>query len=119
MEQKKKRFVVIGIIAGLIAVTGMIYFFVAPSYESTDNAQLDGDIVSVRSGVTAYVERVSFTDNQLVKKGDTLIVFDADEMKAKVLQAEAALENAKANVDITANHASAKSKNANAYVQSA
>ena len=118
-KQKKKRFVVIGIIAALVAVTGVIYFFVTPRYESTDNAQLDGDIVSVRSGVTAYVESLRFTDNELVKKGDTLIVFDADEMKAKVLQAEAALENAKANVSMTANHASATSKNANASVQSA
>lgn len=116
---KKKRFLIVGIIAALIAVAGSVYYFIAPHYETTDNAQLDGDIVSVRAGVTAYVESIHFTDNHLVKKGDTLIVFDADELKAKVLQAEAALENAKANLDMTANHASSTSENASAYAQSA
>jgi len=51
----------------------------------------------LRAGITGYVTKIYFIDNQMVKKGDTLITFDANEYKAKVLQAEAALENASSN----------------------
>lgn len=123
MEQKEskkpKKLIVTGIIAAVVLAIGVIYFFVKPNYESTDNAQLDGDIVSVRSGVTAYVQSVHFDDNQLVHKGDTLIVFDADELKARVMQAEAALDNAIANLQVTANHAHASIENASASALSA
>src|SRR6478752_2649427 len=119
MEQETKqksprRLIIIGIIAALVIVTGALYFIGGTSYETSDNAQVDGNIVPIRSGITAYVNAIRFNDNQTVKKGDTLIVFDADELKAKRQQAEAALDNAKANFLSTQNRASASVQNANA-----
>src|SRR5579872_5782326 len=119
MEQEAKkrnprRLVIIGVVAVLIIVVGAIYFISGTSYETSDNAQVDGNIVPIRSGITAYVNAIRFTDNQVVKKGDTLIIFDADELKAKRRQAEAALDNAKANFLSTQNKASASVDNANA-----
>jgi len=119
MEEETKtrnprRLITIGVIAAIVIAIGVIYFIAGTSYETSDNAQLDGDIVPIRSGITAYVNDIRFNDNQPVKKGDTLIIFDADELKAKRLQAEAALDNAKANLLSTQNRASASVENANA-----
>jgi len=119
MEQETKqknprRLIIIGIIAILVIAIGVIYFITGASYETSDNAQVDGNIVPIRSGITAYVNAIRFADNQVVTKGDTLIVFDADELKAKRQQAEAALDNAKANFLSVQNRASASVQNANA-----
>lgn len=114
--QKKKpnRLIIVGVIGVIAIVVGAIYFIAGAKYESTDNAQLDGNIVPIRSSTTAFITSIRFKDNQLVKKGDTLIVFDSDELKARMLQAEAALENAKANLLSAQNKASASIENAKA-----
>ncbi|TNE37199.1 HlyD family secretion protein, partial [bacterium] len=70
-------------------------------YETTDDAQLDTDMSSVSARVPGYVAMVYFTDNQNVKKGDTLIVLDDRDLALKEEQAEAALENAKAMLEVT------------------
>ena len=80
----------------LIAVLAMTWLLKSSQYESTDNAQIDGNIVDVRSSVTAYVDKINFTDNQFVGKGQLLVVFDTTKLQEKVTQAEAVLENAKA-----------------------
>ncbi|HKK12768.1 MAG TPA: HlyD family secretion protein, partial [Flavobacteriaceae bacterium] len=89
---------IVGTVAAviLIVVSGIIWFLKSNQYESTDNAQIDGNIVAVRSSVTAYVDKINFTDNQFVKEGQHLVVFDTTLLQGKVAQAEAALENAKA-----------------------
>jgi membrane fusion protein (multidrug efflux system) len=113
-QKKKRKFIVIGIVGAIALVAGAIYFINGSKYETSDNAQLDGNIIPIRSGITAYVSAIRFNDNQTVKKGDTLIVFDAEELTAKVLQAEAAVDNARANLLSTQNRASASVENANA-----
>lgn len=113
-KKKPKKLIVIGLIAAVVIVAGVIFFISGSGYETSDNAQLDGDIVPIRSGVTAYISNIRFKDNQTVKKGDTLILFDADELKAKVAQAQAALDNASANLLSVENKASASAENATA-----
>jgi membrane fusion protein (multidrug efflux system) len=116
-ETKKKKptkLIVIGLAAVIIVSIGVVFFINGAAYETSDNAQLDGDMVPIRSSVTAYIKDIRFKDNQLVKKGDTLILFDADELKAKVAQAEASLDNANANLLAVQNRASASVENATA-----
>jgi len=115
-EKKKKptRFIIIGVILAVVIGGGFIYWWSGQGYETTDNAQIDGDIVAIRSSVTAYVKDIRFTDNAHVQKGDTLVVLDTIELSAKVAQAEAALENAKANLNLAGNRATASVENANA-----
>jgi membrane fusion protein (multidrug efflux system) len=117
MKTKKKMLIVVGLVAVLIIAIGSWSWLQDARYESTDNAQLDGNIESVRASVTAYVESIRFTDNQVVHKGDTLIVFNAAALKAKVKQAEAALDNARANVSISDIKALASMENAKASLQ--
>lgn len=116
-KKKSNKLVVVIILAIIVVGTAAFYFVSGMAYETSDNAQLDGDIVPVRSGVTAYINAIRFKDNQQVKKGDTLILFDADELKAKVAQAAATLDNANANLLAVENRASASAENANASVE--
>ena len=109
----KKLKIVIGILA-IIATIGILYFVIGAKYESTDNAQLDADIIPIRSSVSGYIQSIHFKDNQSVKKGQLLFHIDDTEFRTKVAQAEAALENAKANLLAVQNNAKASNQNADA-----
>ena len=114
---KKKVKIIFGILA-LVAIVGAIFFIMGSNYESTDNAQLDADIVPIRSSVSGYVKTIHFKDNTIVKKGDLLFTIDDTEFRTKVAQAEAALENAKANLLAVKNNAQAVSFSADAALTS-
>ncbi len=92
------------IILGVVVLVGL--FFGVKSYlwskhhTETDDAQTEGDLAPIIPRVSGYVDRLYVSDNQLVKKGDTLIVLDQKDLLGKVEQAEAALENANANLEV-------------------
>jgi len=98
--------------------------FVACSGESTDNAQLEGDISPVIPKINSTVTAVLVADNQPVKKGDTLIVLDTAVFKIAVEQAEIALLQASKNIKVAGNnqtsaHVNVSNVTANAYAVSA
>lgn len=100
--QKKKKSKVAPIILALLVLLGGGYavrtYIWNQHHESTDDAQIEGNISPVLPRIAGYVSEIHFEDNQLVHKGDTLVVLDDRDLKIKVLQAEAALDNAKASV---------------------
>jgi membrane fusion protein (multidrug efflux system) len=120
METKRKKSVkIIVMVAAAVIVVSISLFFLLRqgTYESTDNAQIDGNIVPIRSSVTAYIHHIHFKDNESVKEGQLLITFDTVELKAKVDEAQAALENASTNLEIAENKARAGEENSKAYDQ--
>jgi membrane fusion protein, multidrug efflux system len=114
INPKKKKIIVLGVLllAG-IAVGGYKYFQNG-KVETTDNAQVDGDIVSLRAGTSGYIADIRFSDNALVKEGDTLVVFKTIDLLAKVQQAEAALQSARGMVGVATSRANAKEQDATA-----
>lgn len=105
-KEKKKKNKLIGrvvLIAVLVigSVIGFIKYKDAQRYETTDDAQLETDISSVTARVPGYIANVFFADNQQVKTGDTLVILDDRDLKIKVEQSEAALDNAKASLEVT------------------
>lgn len=115
-EGNKKRLKIMSGIAAAVVVIILSIWIKSVGHESTDNAQLDAMITPVRNIVSGYVTKLKFTDNQHVKKGDTLIVIDRKDYQAKVLQAQAALESAKAQLEIAKSGATSADMNANASV---
>ncbi len=97
-NKKISRIVLISLLL-IGGVIGFIKYREAQRYETTDDAQLETDISPISARVSGYISKVYFTDNQLVKKGDTLVVLDDRDLKIKVQQAEAALDNAKASIE--------------------
>lgn len=83
-------------IAGLIWIGSVLFDFTSGA--STNNAQVDGDIASVTSRVSAYIKEVRFKEFDNVHAGDTLVILDNSEFLIKLNQAEADYEIAKANL---------------------
>jgi len=93
---------IIGIYFGVKAI---IY---AQGHESTDNAQIDGDISPIIPRVEGYIATILVDDNSRVDKGDILATIDTADLNLSVREQEAALsgarvdfEDAKANLSYT------------------
>jgi RND family efflux transporter MFP subunit len=56
------------------------------------------DMVEVRARVSGYLEKVHFTDGQMVKQGDLLFTIDRRPFEATLAQARANLAQARANL---------------------
>ncbi|HEX2842319.1 efflux RND transporter periplasmic adaptor subunit [Hyphomicrobium sp.] len=56
------------------------------------------DFVEIRARVSGYLDKIQFTDGQLVKEGDRLFIIDRRPFEASLEQAKAAVEQAKANL---------------------
>lgn len=67
--------------------------------ESTDDAQVETDVVAVPSRVGGVITEVSFHENQAVKAGDVLVQIDPAPLTARLQQSEAELASAKAAAD--------------------
>ena len=61
------------------------------SYESTDDAQVDGDIYAITSRIAGTVKAVYVEDNQAVKAGQLLVDLDPRDYEVALEQAKAAL----------------------------
>jgi len=91
-----------GIAAVAVAVGGGVWWTNKQKYETTDNAFVAADKVTVAPLVDGYVAEVLVDDNQPVRPGQVLVRIDPVTIKAKLAQAEAnaqALEAAISAVD--------------------
>lgn len=81
------------------AVLGGAYYATHVGRESTDDAQIDAEVVPVPARTSGTVVKVLISDNQEVKAGDVIAELDPAYPQAKLAQAEAALASAKAAAD--------------------
>lgn len=93
-----KRFFIIGAIV-LIVIGVLLYWWHSTYYVSTDDAQVDGDLVQISTRIKGYIIKVNVEDNQRVEKGQVLAEIDPRDAQATLDQAEAALATAKANYE--------------------
>ncbi|GAA4037965.1 HlyD family secretion protein [Hymenobacter glaciei] len=102
MEEPKKRNPVVLIVLALVLLAGSYYGFTryqfAKAHESTDDAQVEGDVYPVLPRVGGPVLEVKVDDNQPVKKGQVLVTLDPADYQQRVNAAEAALFAAQAQV---------------------
>lgn len=88
------------IVAGLVWVSSK--FFHLGNVEYTNNAQVKQLIVPVNSRAQGYVKEVRFNENQLVKKGDTLVIIEDVEYRYRLALAESDYQNALAGKNTVA-----------------
>lgn len=93
---EKKRVVVPMITAFVLLTFGLIVSINSIFYKSTDDAFVEGHIVTVAPRVAGPVEKLLIEDNQEVKKGDLLLEIDSKDYEAKLKQSRAKLEEARA-----------------------
>ena len=94
----RKRFFIIGAVV-LVLLGVALYWWHSTYYESTDDAQIDGNLVQISARVKGYVSKVNVQDNQRVDKGQVLVEIDPRDAQAALDQGEAALATAKANYE--------------------
>ncbi|RRB06626.1 HlyD family secretion protein [Larkinella rosea] len=107
---KKTLFRVGGLLVLALALFfGYSEFRYLQRHETTDDAQVDGDVNPVIPKAGGYVKAIQFQDNQYVKAGDTLVVLDDADYRIRVAQAEAALQSAMASAGVTRSNVSVAS----------
>ena len=80
----------------VIVVGGFFLWRYFASYESTDDAQVDGHINSISARVSGHVVRLNIQDNQYVEKGTVLVEIDPVDYEVAVAQARANYADAQA-----------------------
>jgi membrane fusion protein (multidrug efflux system) len=112
-------------VIGLIVIAGgiLLYRYFA-SYESTDDAEIDGYIYPVSTRVTGYVVRVTVDNNQFVQAGTVLAQLDPKDYDVAVVNAKAtwanvraASEAARINVPLTSVNTSSQLSSAQSDVE--
>lgn len=125
---KKFTFVLIGLVT-LGVVYGGYKYIHSLSHETTDDAQVEQNMTPIIPRVTGFIQKVMITDNQFVKKGDTLFVIDnsdyivkVEEAKAALLASESSFEVSKADVgtaQVGISVSDANTKSASTSIESA
>ena len=92
------------LIVAAVAVVALIVWFVhyqtrGKYVESTDDAYIRADSVTVSPKISGYVEEVYVGDNQDVKAGQPLVRIDPRDYKATAAQYQAQIDVASANAD--------------------
>jgi membrane fusion protein (multidrug efflux system) len=83
----------------LALVLGASYLLLTMSRESTDDAFIQGHIVSVSARVDGHITKVYVQDNQWVEKGDLLAELDPRDFQVSLDLASAALSAAQASAE--------------------
>jgi len=96
MPSRRSKFG-IAILVLLLALLGVgIYVYLHLGEESTDDAAIDGRLVTLSPKIAGYVKTLNIDDNQKVKAGDVLLEIDPVDYISRRDKAEAVLEAAEA-----------------------
>lgn len=119
MDKKSKKRMTAGAL-GVLAIGAGIAFalwrFV--DYDrrvATDDAQIEQYMSPVNVRVSGYIKEIYFREHQHVHKGDTLLVIDDREFRIALVQAEAALLDARSAGNVTYSGAATAENTAEAY----
>src|SRR5271156_3345980 len=94
-QRPQARWYLLAVLLVLI-VGGYFAYRYFSSYESTDDAEVDGHLMPLSARISGYVAKVSVDDNQYVTAGTVLVEIDPKDFQVAVDQAKAALEDAQA-----------------------
>jgi membrane fusion protein (multidrug efflux system) len=83
----------------LVVIGVGLYWWHSTYYESTDDAQIDGNLVQISARVKGNITKVNVEDNQRVQKGQVLVEIDPRDAQAALDSAEANLATARANYE--------------------
>jgi len=86
--------VIIAVVVLLVA--GFFVYRYVTSYESTDDAEVDGHINSISARVSGHVVKLNVLDNQYVQAGTVLVEIDRADYQVAYERAKADFDNAQA-----------------------
>ncbi|RKH50686.1 HlyD family secretion protein [Corallococcus sp. AB050B] len=95
-KRGKRGFLILGGVVGALVLGIGGFKVVTAGQESTDDAQVEADVVPLAARVSGPVVKVAVQDNATVHQGDVVLQIDPRPYEARVKQAEAELESARA-----------------------
>src|SRR5215467_9778779 len=88
------------IVVLIILAVGVFFLWrYLTSYESTDDAQIDGHVNSISARISGHVIKLNVDDNQYVEKGTVLVEIDPADYEVAVAHARADYADAAAQAD--------------------
>jgi membrane fusion protein (multidrug efflux system) len=119
-----RMFLIIGLV--VLALVGIILWRYFSSYESTDDAQIDGHLNSISARVPGHVLKLLVNDNDYVQAGTPLVIIDPADYQVAAARAKANYEDAlataraaQANVNINTVNTASQVATSNADVENA
>jgi membrane fusion protein (multidrug efflux system) len=107
-EGRKRSFLFAGILGAVIVLAAIAFWIYSSTYETTDDAQVDGHLNGLTSRVDGVIKAVNVEENQTVQAGQLLVELDPrdyqvalDQAKAQLLKAEADSRAANPSLPIT------------------
>ncbi len=104
MKKQRRNQIIASIFGIIILIVGLVQtallFLDYKNSETSNDAQIEQYISPVNLRASGYIKKIYFTEHQQVKKGDTLLVLDDREYKIRVMEAEAALKDARAGATV-------------------
>jgi membrane fusion protein (multidrug efflux system) len=95
-EKPFAKWILLGVALVLI-VGGAFFYLYYSSRESTDDAQIEGDIVPISARFGGTIAKLLLDDNQYVEAGTTLVELDPTDYNVAMQRSEAELADARAN----------------------
>jgi len=88
----------IGLVIGVIVllVVGFFVYRYVTSYESTDDAQVDGHVNAVSARISGHIAKLNVSDNQYVEAGTVLVEIDPADYQVAYDRAKADFESSQA-----------------------
>ena len=95
---------IVGLIVFVAVVLGGYFIWQEmQKTENTDDAEVDGNVVSISARVAGHVSEVLVEDGQVVKKGDVLVKLDPKDFQIAIERAKADVNNELANLQTSRN----------------
>jgi len=99
-RRAKKAYVILGTVAAIVAGLWLVHRWWTQGKQSTDDAQIEADVVPIAARVSGTIATARVKDNQSVKKGDVLFEIDPAGLDLEVARSEADLLTARAQVGV-------------------
>ncbi|HEY9131268.1 MAG TPA: efflux RND transporter periplasmic adaptor subunit [Dyella sp.] len=97
-KQKRKRIIVLSIIAAVFILAALIwlllYIFVFSQRETTDDAYVRGDMVTISSRIPGTVVEIAVEETERVHAGQVLLRLDPADARVSLMNAEGQLAQA-------------------------
>jgi membrane fusion protein (multidrug efflux system) len=108
-HERNPRFRLVLILGGIVLLVAAVFLWrYFASYESTDDAQIDGHLNPISARISGHVVKLLVNDNQYVEAGTPLVQIDQrdyevalDQARADYADAQAQAEAAQVNIPIT------------------
>jgi len=88
-RRSRRPFAILGVILAAIALAGLVYYLANRGYQTTDDAEIDGDIYTIAPQISGRISAVLVNDNQHVAAGQVLATIDPRDEQAALDKAEA------------------------------